>query len=168
MRHAPTDSRSHRHPGRRLHHGKSPPFDAHFTPERFRAHVAFLADDLLEGRDTGSRGHDIAARYVATQFDSLGLKPGGTDGSWYQQVPLQKTTRGAARGTLTISGLAGERRFEHADNVLVRLSPREAKLDVEAPRVFVAYGIEDERLGLDVKGCVAVALRDYFGRCVRA
>jgi hypothetical protein len=146
---------------------KAPPAIPTFTPERFRAHVAFLADDLLEGRDTGSRGHDIAARYVATQFDSFGLKPGGTDGSWYQQVPLQKTTRGTDRGTVTISGTAGERRFQHAENVLVRLGSREAKLDVEAPLVFVGYGIEDERLGLndyqglDVKGCIVVALIGY-------
>ena len=49
---------------------KAPPPAPTFTPERFRAHVAFLADDLLEGRDTGSRGHEIAARYVATEFDS--------------------------------------------------------------------------------------------------
>ena len=39
---------------------------------RIRAHVEFLADDLLEGRDTGSRGHDIAAAYVASQFRALG------------------------------------------------------------------------------------------------
>jgi hypothetical protein len=45
---------------------------AHIHAERFRAHVAFLADDLLEGRDTGSRGHEIAARYVAPEFDSYG------------------------------------------------------------------------------------------------
>jgi hypothetical protein len=146
---------------------KAPPSAPTFTPERFRAHVAFLADDLLEGRDTGSRGYDIAARYVASEFDSIGLKPGGTDGSWYQQVPLQKTTRGTDRGTVTISGPAGERRYAHADQVMVGLSPREANLDVEAPLVFVGYGIEDERLGLndyqglDVKGCVVVALRGY-------
>jgi hypothetical protein len=146
---------------------KAPPSTATFTPERFRSHVAFLADDLLEGRDTGSRGHEIAARYVASEFDSFGLKPGGTNGSWYQQVPLQKTTRGAERGTVTISGSGGERRFAHADNVMVGLSPREAQLDVEAPLVFVGYGIEDERLGLndyqglDVKGCIVVALRGY-------
>jgi hypothetical protein len=146
---------------------KAAPSPPTFTPERFRAHVAFLADDLLEGRDTGSRGHDIAARYVASVFDSIGLKPGGTAGSWYQQVPLQKTTRGTARGTVTISGPAGERRFAHADHVMVGLSPREAKLDVEAPLVFVGYGLEDERLGLndyqglDVEGCVVVALRGY-------
>lgn len=138
-----------------------------FTSERFRAHVAFLADDLLEGRDTGSRGYAIAAGYVASQFESFGLKPGGTDGSWYQQVPFQKTTRGMDRGTVTISGPAGERRFGHADNVLIRPSLFEAKLDVEAPLMFVGYGIEDERLGLndyqglDVKGCIVVALRGY-------
>src|SRR4029078_12214517 len=73
-----------------------------FTPEHFRAHVAFLADDLPQGRDTGSRAHgllrgrapvsrgdEIAARYVPSQFESFGLKPGGTNGSWFQQVPLQ-------------------------------------------------------------------------------
>src|SRR6187551_3003167 len=77
-----------------------------FTPERFRAHVAFLADDLLEGRDTGSRGHEIAARYVASQFDSYGLQPGGT-GGWFQQVPFQKTTRGADKGSITVTGPNG-------------------------------------------------------------
>jgi len=44
--------------------------------ERVRAHVEFLANDLLEGRDTGSRGHQIAASYVASEFRELGLKPG--------------------------------------------------------------------------------------------
>ncbi len=41
--------------------------------EPFRAHMAFLADDLLEGRGTGARGHEIAARYVAAQFEAIGL-----------------------------------------------------------------------------------------------
>src|SRR6187401_2377431 len=96
----------------------APPPVPTFTPERFRAHVAFLADDLLEGRDTGSRGHEIAARYVATEFDSYGLQPGGTDGGWFQQVPFQKTTRGADKGSIIITGPGGTRRFNHADNVL--------------------------------------------------
>jgi hypothetical protein len=65
-----------------------------FTAERVRAHVEFLADDLLEGRDTGSRGHEIAARYVASQFDSFGLTPGGNDGTWYQRITFQQTNRG--------------------------------------------------------------------------
>src|SRR3954468_20055465 len=136
-----------------------------FSADAFRAHVAFLADDLLEGRDTGSRGHEIAARYVATEFDSYGLKPGGTGGSWFQQVPFQKTTRGTDKGSITITGPGGTRRFAHADNVLVGISTREPKVDLSAPLVFVGYGIEDERLaindyqGLDVKDRIVVALR---------
>jgi hypothetical protein len=142
-----------------------------FTPERFRAHVAFLADDLLEGRDTGSRGYEIAARYVAAEFDSYGLTPGGTEGGWFQQVPFQKTTHGPDKGSFTIfnpsAGPGGEKRFKHADNVMVGISPRQSKVDLSAPLVFVGYGIEDERLGLDdykdleVKDCIVVALRGY-------
>ena len=138
-----------------------------FTPERFRAHVAFLADDLLEGRDTGSRGHEIAARYVASEFDSYGLKPGGTEGSWFQRVPFQKTTRGADKGTITIIGPNGQKRYKHGDNVMIGVSARETRVDLTAPLVFVGYGVEDERLGLhdydglDVKDCIVVALRGY-------
>ncbi len=54
--------------------------------ERIRAHVRFLADDLLEGRGPGLRGAEIAAKYMATQFALDGLKPGGDDGTYLQQV----------------------------------------------------------------------------------
>lgn len=138
-----------------------------FTPEAVRAHVAFLSDDLLEGRDTGSRGYEIAARYVATRFESLGLKPAGENGGWYQQVALQQTDRGAEPGKVTISGPAGEKSWAHATDVLVGLNAREPRLDVAAPLVFVGYGIENARLGLDdyrgldVKGKIVVTLRGY-------
>lgn len=142
-----------------------------FPPERFRAHVEFLADDLLEGRDTGTRGHEIAARYVASQFEASGLEAGGDKGSWFQQVTLQQTNRGAQRGRVTISGLAGgpagEQRFEHANDALVRMNGREPTQDVSAALVFVGYGIEDRLLGindyqgLDVKGKIVVALRGF-------
>ena len=57
------------------------------TQEGIYAHLAYLADDKLEGRLTGEPGYDLAAKYVAEQFESIGLEPGGDDG-WYQQVPL--------------------------------------------------------------------------------
>ena len=56
--------------------------------QRIRAHVKFLASDLLEGRGTGQRGGDIAAEYIATQFALYGLKPAGDDGTYMQKVPL--------------------------------------------------------------------------------
>ena len=58
-----------------------------FLPEQFRGHVDFLASDRLEGREAGSPGYDLAARYVADRFKAFGLKP-GVRGGWFQQVPL--------------------------------------------------------------------------------
>lgn len=120
-----------------------------FTPEGMRAHVAFLADDLLEGRDIGSRGHEIAARYVATRFDAFGLKPAGDDGGWYQTITFQETDRAATPGTVTISGSGREKTWAHATDVFVALNPLAPTLDVAAPLVFVGYGIEDVRMSLD-------------------
>src|SRR5215510_12994148 len=59
-------------------------------PAAIRAHLAFLADDLLEGRGTGQRGHEIAARYVGAQFEAMGLKPAGQNGTYYQRVPFRE------------------------------------------------------------------------------
>src|SRR6266481_1197711 len=58
------------------------------SPERIRAHLRFLAHDLLEGRGTGQRGGDIAAEYIATQFGLYGLKPAGENGTYMQKVPM--------------------------------------------------------------------------------
>ena len=61
---------------------------ASIDAERIRAHVKFLASDLLEGRGTGQRGGDIAAEYIATEFSLYGLKPAGDNGSYMQKVPM--------------------------------------------------------------------------------
>ena len=60
------------------------------TAEGLRAHVAFLADDLLEGRGTGTRGYQLAADYVRAQFEEMGLKPGGGNGTYFQRVRFRK------------------------------------------------------------------------------
>ncbi len=57
-----------------------------------RAHIEFLADDLLRGRDVGSVEYDIAAQYVISQFKQFGLTPAGENNSWLQSVPLVKST----------------------------------------------------------------------------
>jgi hypothetical protein len=138
-----------------------------FSADIFRAHVAFLSDDLLEGRETGTRGHELATRYVATRFEALGLKPGGENGSWYQRITFQKTIRTADSASMLISGPAGEQRFAHGEHVLVRQNARDARLDLAAPLVFVGFGLEDKRLGLDdyrglnVKGAIVVTLRGF-------
>jgi hypothetical protein len=138
-----------------------------FAAERVRAHVAFLSDDLLEGRDTGSRGNEIAARYVASQFASYGLKPGGDKSTWFQRVTFQQTSRTSTPGSITISGPAGSKTWDHASDVVIGLNGREPKLDLSADLVFVGYGVEDKRFklddyrGLDVKGKIVVTLRGF-------
>src|SRR5438105_12521412 len=58
------------------------------SSERMRAHVKFLASDLLEGRGVGTRGGDLATEYLATQFQLLGAKPAGDNATFFQRVPL--------------------------------------------------------------------------------
>lgn len=131
--------------------------------ERVRAHVEFLASDLLEGRDTGSRGHEIAAAYVVSHFQSLGLKPGGDQGSWYQQVPFR---RASLQGTPTVTFTTGgaTTAVTHGTDIAVRPSLVSAATAVDAGFVFVGQGISDPVLGiddyagLDVRGKIVVAL----------
>src|SRR6516225_800939 len=56
--------------------------------DRIRAHVKFLASDLLEGRGVGARGGELATEYIATQFALLGAKPTGEKGTYFQNVSL--------------------------------------------------------------------------------
>ncbi len=130
-----------------------------FSADRFRSHVAFLADDLLEGRNTGERGYDIAARYVATRFEALALKP-GVNGSWYQQIPFVQYRLGETPARLTIGGRA----FEHGREVVVGASPSEQQTRLEASVVFAGYGLDapgqgfNDYKGLDVKGKVVAVI----------
>lgn len=144
------------------------PLDQRFSADRVKADVSFLADDLLEGRDTGSTGHEIAARFVAQRFAALGLKPLGDNGSWFQRITFQKTERLDAPAGIAISdGKGGSRTFTQGVDALVGLSANEPRLDVSAPLVFVGYGLDDAKLGLhdyeglDVKGKIVVMLRGF-------
>lgn len=58
------------------------------SPTAYMAHLRYLSDDALEGRAPGTRGGDLAAKYVAAQFERLGLAPAGDNGSWYHRVPI--------------------------------------------------------------------------------
>ena len=80
-------------------------------PAALRAHMRFLADDMLEGRGTATRGHEIAARYVASQLEALGLRPAGVDGSYYQRVPLRRAELLTDRTSLVLDLPAGRRKL---------------------------------------------------------
>ncbi|WP_114951048.1 M28 family metallopeptidase [Sphingosinicella terrae] len=142
-------------------HAQGPATAPQFSPDAFRGHVAFLADDLLEGRESGTRGYDIAARYVATQFEALGLRPGAGD-SWLQPVRFVRYQSGAG-SRLTVGG----RSFTQGREILVRPSPSPEATRIEAPLVFAGYGLDlpaqghDDYAGLDVRGKIVVVLSGY-------
>jgi Zn-dependent M28 family amino/carboxypeptidase len=144
------------------------PLDPRFSPDRVRADVAFFADDLLGGRDTGSVGHEIAARYVAQRFAGLGMVPMGDAGGWLQRVTLQKATRGPDAGSVTITAPDGKATsFTHAKDAVVAISPLASTTELSAPLVFVGYGLEnkllglDDYAGLDVKGKIVVQFSGF-------
>ena len=128
-----------------------------------RAQVEFLADDRLEGRLTGSRGHEIAASYVASQFRALGLEPGGANGQWFQQVPLRRATNAAGSLVASISGTGGGSLRAGVD-VAVSPSVTEKHRAIAGDLVFAGFGLDEPLLGLNdyrglgVRGKIVVVL----------
>jgi Zn-dependent M28 family amino/carboxypeptidase len=132
--------------------------------ERIRAHVKFLADDLLEGRGTGTRGGDIAANYIAAQFALYGLKPAGDSGTYLQKVDFT--------GVLTQPSSSFALQPSHGAPLDLKLGEdyvtgnqmQTDSVDIDAPVVFVGYGIEapeyrwDDFKGVDVKGKVVLVI----------
>ena len=127
--------------------------------QRLRAHVAFLADDLLEGRGPGTRGGQLAEKYVASQMAALGLLPAGDGGTYFQKVPLVGvTTRPSS--TLTVGDLVAR----PGEDTVIWTDAQRASVDASAEVVFVGYGIEapeyrwDDFKGTDVKGKILLML----------
>jgi hypothetical protein len=135
-----------------------------FSADRIRAHVAFLADDSLEGRESGTRGHEVAARYIASQFTLAGVKPAGENGGYLQSVNLLEATRSGPPGTVTLRTPRGAQTLTHGGAVMMRGPIAGGAVKLSAPLVFVGYGMQDATLGyddyrdLDVRGKVAVIL----------
>src|SRR6267378_3278636 len=131
-------------------------------PEKLRAHVKFLASDLLEGRGTGQRGGDIAAEYIATQFELYGLKPGAENGSYFQVVPMVgvKTLPDTSFKLVPPNGEALA--LKNLDDFVTNNESQTEIADFDAPIVFVGYGITapeyrwDDYKGVDLKGKVAL------------
>ncbi len=137
---------------------------AHLSKSAFVANMRFLSDDLLEGRGTGTRGQALAAKYVAAQFESFGLQPAGAHGGFFQDVPLRELTADptASEFALTRDGKATN--YKWAEDFVTRSSEFEPDSSVEAPVVFVGFGVVnpargyDDYAGIDVKGKIAVML----------
>ncbi len=130
--------------------------------EKIRAHVKYLSSDELEGRGTGQRGGDMAADYVGKRFASYGLKPAGDNGTFFQEVPMVgvKTLPETTFKFFEASGKSFE-----AKNLTEFVTNNESQTetaDIDAPIVFVGYGIKapeydwDDYKNVDLHGKVAL------------
>jgi hypothetical protein len=139
------------------------PWDA-IRPSAIRAHVEFLASDLLEGRAAASRGHDIAAAYVAAQFRQSGLIPAGEADTFFQPVPLLEATPVLPGSSAEWVFGGDSHAFEYGIDYLPSADFESASSTLSAPLVFAGFGIEapelqhDDFANIDVKGRIAVVL----------
>jgi len=124
-----------------------------------KAHIRFLSDDLLEGRGTGARGGEIAAKYIAAQLETIGAKGAGANGSFFQPVSLVGVKADPGT-TLTISGSGGSETFKFADDFVAFTGAQTENVNVDSDLIFVGYGINaPEQRWNDYKGDV-----DYHGK----
>jgi hypothetical protein len=112
-----------------------------FSKAALRAHMRFLADDLLEGRGTGTRGHEIAAKYVATEFEAAGLEPAGVNGSYVQPVPLREIQVEPQACEFTIMQNVHSQPMKWGVDYVTRGNELNPVSTVEAPVVFVGFGV---------------------------
>ena len=131
-----------------------------FKQATLKAHIRFLSDDLLEGRGTGARGGEIAAKYIASELEASGLRGGAADGSFFQPVALVGV-KADPKTRLTVSNGKATEIFTFGDDFVAFTGAQTENVNVNADLVFVGYGIEaPEQQWNDYKGDA----NDYRGK----
>jgi len=131
---------------------------------RIQADVRTLADDAMQGRETGTPGFERAADAVVARFRALGLQPAGDGGGYSQRVPLLRATRIADGARLQVVRRDRTITLRFRDHFLTEPNVDATSTQLRAPAVFVAQGVSapdlghDDFAGLDVRGKVAVVL----------
>jgi hypothetical protein len=127
------------------------------------AHIQYLADDSLQGRDVGTDGYRKAAQYVAGKMETFGLKAAGTDG-YFQPVQFETRQLIEDQSSVALVRDGVEEKLERAD---ATPGSRGADGVIEAPMIFAGYGLRipevkyDELAGLDLKGKVVVYVNAF-------
>ena len=138
---------------------------ASIDPEKIRAHVRFLALDLLEGRGPGKRGAELAAESIATQFALAGLEPAGDNGTFFQKVPLFAVHTVEDKTKFSLVPSTGQPiDLAYSTEIVSKDQTGSETADIDAPIVYVGYGIHapeynwDDYAGVDVKGKIALVI----------
>lgn len=136
---------------------------ANISADNIRAHIEFLAHDLLEGRNTGERGYDIAAQYFATQCKLMGLEPAGDNDTYFQDVTFRRSTFESGEASLTLNGV--KQPLAMPDDIAVTGSYNALEESADGGIVFVGWGISapefgyDDYANIDVNGKIIMLVR---------
>jgi Zn-dependent M28 family amino/carboxypeptidase len=129
--------------------------------KRWWAHVQYLADDKLEGRNVGTPGFEKAAAYVTEQFKSAGLQPGGVKGSYAETVEFDVAQIDESKSSIEIVRDGKTEAVKFGEEAFFSVGKDLAE-KAEADAVFVGYGLTvpelnyDDLAGQDLKGKIAV------------
>jgi hypothetical protein len=135
---------------------------SHFDGKSWWDYIKFLADDRLEGRETGSEGLRQAESYIVEQLRKSGLEPAGADG-FYQPVEFESHQIVEKDSSATLIRDGKPEPLVLGDDVIFSTRAQIAP-DLQAPMVFVGYGLQipenkiDDFDGLDLHGKVVVYL----------
>ncbi len=131
---------------------------------RIKADIRFLSSDLLEGRGTGQRGGDLAAAYIATQFELAGLKPMGDNGSYLQKVPMVGVTTMPGTTMEIVPAKGQATNLRSLEDCVVMNKSQEPDVELDSDVIFMGYGIDapeynwNDYAGTDVKGKILLML----------
>ena len=135
-----------------------------FTADAVMAHVKVLASDEFEGRAPGTKGEDLTVAYISDQFRKVGLKPGHTDGTYIQKVPMVGITADPATSLVFKKGGVTQA-LAFKDDVVAWTKRVEERVSIDASDVvFVGYGVQapefqwDDYKGVDLAGKTVIML----------
>jgi Zn-dependent M28 family amino/carboxypeptidase len=135
----------------------------HFDGKSWWAYVKFLADDSLEGRNTGSEGLRKAQAYAVEQLQKAGFEPAGTDG-FYQPIRFTQFQVDESKSSLALVANGQSQPISFSDDAFISSRATRSSVNVDAPLVFIGYGLKipeknlDELADVDLKGKIVVYL----------
>jgi len=133
-----------------------PPAPLSVPPAAIASHIHFLASDVLEGRETGMRGFEVAAEYVRAQFEAIGLQP--IHGDWFQHFALRVATLDEEHSSFALNG----KPLVIRKDFLLRPDFARDSVAVDAPLVMTGFGVtapelhHDDYAGIDARGKIVV------------
>ncbi len=133
------------------------------SARRIAARIGFLADDLLEGRGTGARGSEIAARYIAAEYAEDGLEPAGDAGTYLQNFQMVGVSAEPS-SVLTLETPKEKIDLKNGENSVLSTRDQRPDVGIDAPLLFVGYGITapemqwDDFASVDARGKLLICL----------